>query len=54
MSSVTPVPETTGMDGEQLSAVPSLPASPSEATAQALALLDGQVLPRSRVRRLGS
>ncbi len=39
--------------GEQISAVPSLPASPSEATAQALAMLDGHALPIGR-RRAGS
>ena len=37
--------------GEQLSATPSLPPSPSEATAQALALLDGHSLPVGRARR---
>jgi hypothetical protein len=40
--------------GEQLSATPSLPVSPSEATAQALALLDGHSLPIGRTRRIGS
>jgi DNA-binding transcriptional MerR regulator len=40
--------------GTQLSATPSLPESPSEATALALAMLDGQALPATRNRRLGS
>ena len=40
--------------GEQLSATPSLPELPSEATALALAMLDGQALPATRNRRLGS
>jgi DNA-binding transcriptional MerR regulator len=40
--------------GEHLSATPSLPESPSEATAQALALLDGHSLPIGHARRIGS